>query len=214
MDLNDTMHDGDVPVFNLENEYLSGLDRVLTVVCQEKQVTSIECWLHTTTVHTHTHKDRQYLYKVYACDNVVANHRQSKQKTTYIQDKFFPCIVYIQYAQKCPPRCACAARVQYLVCVYVCVCVCVCVLLSISSYSHTTGYEATHEQYQRLHNCANQKKMAMILKRLRSRDITSEKANMHNHTSLPRPIRLLFVPCGGTRSHHEGPPTSACYLTV
>ena len=26
----------------------------------------------------------------------------------------------------------------------------------------------------------------------------------NNRTILPRPIRFLFVPCGGTGSHHEG----------
>ena len=43
---------------------------------------------------------------------------------------------------------------------------------------------------------------------------TSEKANMYNCTSLPRPIRLLFVPCRGTRSHRKGSPVLPCYLIV
>ena len=107
MDLNDAMHDGDVPVLNLENEYLSGLDWVLTVVCQEKQVTSIECWLHTTTARTHTHTKTGALYKVYACvNNVVANHRQSKQNNQVHAGQLFSihCVhTYVQYAHSVLP---------------------------------------------------------------------------------------------------------------
>ena len=59
----------------------------------------------------------------------------------------------------------------------VCLCVCVCV----HDYSRTTGYEAAYERYQQL-QCYKGKKnnVAILLKRLRSRDIVkaSEKANM------------------------------------
>ena len=96
MDLNDAMHDGDVPVLNLENEYLSGLDWVLTVVCQEKQVTSIECWLHATTART----ERQALYKVYAC--VVVNHRQSKQNNQVHATYFHSLCTYSMHIVYCP----------------------------------------------------------------------------------------------------------------
>ena len=61
--------------------------------------------------------------------------------------------------------------------VRLCVCVCVCVY----TYSRTTGYEAAYGRYQQL-QCYKGKKsnVAILLKRLRSRDIvkTSEKANM------------------------------------
>ena len=49
---------------------------------------------------------------------------------------------------------------------------CVCVCVSVDPYSGTTGYKAAHERYQLLQNHANLKnKMAIFLKRLRSRDI-------------------------------------------
>ena len=77
----------------------------------------------------------------------------------------------------------------------------VCVGLSVSSYSRTTGFEAAHDYPE-----------TTAFERYAVK--TSEKANMHNRTSLPRPIRLLFVPCGGTRSHHEGHSALARYLIV
>ena len=55
------------------------------------------------------------------------------------------------------------------------VCLCVC------DYSRTTGYEAAYERYQQLQFYKSKKNnVAILLKRLRSRDIvkTSEKANM------------------------------------
>ena len=74
------------------------------------------------------------------------------------------------------PRRACAARVTVVV-----LCVCVCVCVCVYTYSRTTGYEAAYGLYQQLH-CYKGKKnnVAILLKRLRSRDIvkTSEKANM------------------------------------
>ena len=85
----------------------------------------------------------------------------------------------------------------------------------LSVYSRTTGYEAAHERYQRLQKYANLKNNMAIFREICHEHL--EKANLHNRTSLPRPIRLLFVPCGGTRSHHEGrvsPPASAFYLIV
>ena len=57
------------------------------------------------------------------------------------------------------------------------VCLCVCVY----DYSRTTGYEAAYERYQQLQCYKGRKNnVAILLKRLRSRDIvkTSEKANM------------------------------------
>ena len=74
------------------------------------------------------------------------------------------------------PRRACTARVTVVV-----LCVCVCVCVCVHDYSRTTGYEAAYERYQQL-QCYKGKKnnVAILLKRLRSRDIvkTSEKANM------------------------------------
>ena len=55
------------------------------------------------------------------------------------------------------------------------------VCLSVHDYSRTTGYEAAYERYQHLQCHKGTKiKIAILLKRLRSRDIvkTSEKANM------------------------------------
>ena len=62
------------------------------------------------------------------------------------------------------PRRACAARVTVVV---LCVCVCVCVY----DYSRTTGYEAAYERYQQLQCYKGKKIVAILLKRLRSRDI-------------------------------------------
>ena len=72
------------------------------------------------------------------------------------------------------PRCACAARVTVVV---------LCVCLFVHDYSRTTGYEAAYERYQHLQCHKGTKiKIAILLKRLRSRDNiivkTSEKANM------------------------------------
>ena len=64
------------------------------------------------------------------------------------------------------------------------VCLSVClfsVCLFVSIYSRTTGYEAAYERYQQLQCYKGRKNnVAILLKRLRSRDIvkTSEKANM------------------------------------
>ena len=74
------------------------------------------------------------------------------------------------------PRRACAARVTVVV-----LCVCPSVCLFVHDYSRTTGYEAAYERYQHLQCYKGTKiKLAILLKRLRSRDIvkTSEKANM------------------------------------
>ena len=74
------------------------------------------------------------------------------------------------------PRRACAARVTVVV-LSVRLSVCLCV----RTKSRTTGYEAAYEQYQQLQCYKGRKNnVAILLKRLRSRDIvkTSEKANM------------------------------------
>ena len=78
------------------------------------------------------------------------------------------------------PRRACAARVTVVV---LCVCPSVrpSVCLFVHDYSRTTGYEAAYERYQHLQcHKGTKNKLAILLKRLRSRDIvkTSEKANM------------------------------------
>ena len=49
MDFDDAVHYGDVPVLHLEDEYLSGLNWVVTVVGKEEEVTTVERRLHTTT---------------------------------------------------------------------------------------------------------------------------------------------------------------------
>ena len=71
-----------------------------------------------------------------------------------------------------PPR-ACAARVTVVVlCICVCVCVCACVCVCVYDYSRTTGYEAAYERYQQLQCYKGKKKnVAILLKRLRSRDM-------------------------------------------
>ena len=47
-----------------------------------------------------------------------------------------------------------------------------CVCVSVYDYSRTTGYEAAHEQYQQLQCYKGKKKnVAILLKRLRSRDM-------------------------------------------
>ena len=67
------------------------------------------------------------------------------------------------------PRCACAARVTV---VGLCVCLSVCFFLSVDDYSGTTGYEAAYERYQQLQSYKGMKKnVAILLKRLRSRDM-------------------------------------------
>ena len=59
------------------------------------------------------------------------------------------------------PRRACAARVTVVV-----------LCLFVSYYSRTTGYEAAHERYQQLQCYKGKKKnVAILLKRLRSRDM-------------------------------------------
>ena len=69
------------------------------------------------------------------------------------------------------PRRACAARVTVVV-----LCVCPSVRLSVRlfvhDYSRTTGYEAAYERYQHLQCYKGTKiKLAILLKRLRSRDM-------------------------------------------
>ena len=55
------------------------------------------------------------------------------------------------------------------------------VCLSVSDYSRTTGYEAAYERYQQLQCYKGMKNdVASLLKRLRSRNMASEKANMRN----------------------------------
>ena len=57
------------------------------------------------------------------------------------------------------PRRACAARVTV---VGLCV---------VDDYSRTTGYEAAYERYQQLQCYKGMKNVAILLKRLRSRDM-------------------------------------------
>ena len=65
------------------------------------------------------------------------------------------------------PRRACAARVTVIV-----LCVCPSVCLFVHDYSRTTGYEAAYERYQHLQCYKGTKiKLAILLKRLRSRDM-------------------------------------------
>ena len=69
------------------------------------------------------------------------------------------------------PQRACAARVTVVV-----LCVCPSVRLSVClfvhDYSRTTGYEAAYELYQHLQCYKGTKiKLAILLKRLRSRDM-------------------------------------------
>ena len=70
------------------------------------------------------------------------------------------------------PQRACAARVTVL-CVYLSV--------TVTHYSRTTGYEAAYERHQQL-QCYKGKKInvAILLKRLRSKDMALKQANMHN----------------------------------
>ena len=61
------------------------------------------------------------------------------------------------------------------------VCLFVCLSVCQHLFSRTTGYEAAYERYQQLQCYKGRKNnVAILLKRLRSRDIvkTSEKANM------------------------------------
>ena len=45
------MHNGDIPAFHLENEYLPSLYGLILVVSQEEKVPTVEGRLHTTTAH-------------------------------------------------------------------------------------------------------------------------------------------------------------------
>ena len=55
MDLDDAVHDGDVPALHLEDEDLPGLDGLRLVVGEEQEVSTVERRLHTATGHTVTH---------------------------------------------------------------------------------------------------------------------------------------------------------------
>ena len=70
------------------------------------------------------------------------------------------------------PRRACVARVTVVV---------LCVCLFVCDYSRTTGYEAAYERYQQL-QCYKGKKtnVAILLKRLRSRDTILIQYNVEN----------------------------------
>ena len=97
------------------------------------------------------------------------------------------CVMHWRFSLHINPRRACAARVTVLgLCPPVC--------LSVSSYSRTAGwptngFRTTRAWKLNWNDCV--------------REICREnkrKTNMHNRTSLPRPIiRLLFVPCGGAK---------------
>ena len=70
------------------------------------------------------------------------------------------------------PRRACAARVTVIVVLCVCLSVRLSVCLFVHDYSRTTGYEAAYERYQHLQcHKGTKKKQAILLKRLRSRDM-------------------------------------------
>ena len=60
------------------------------------------------------------------------------------------------------PQRACAARVTVVV---------LCVCLFVYDYSRTTGYEAAYERYQQIQCYKGRKNVAILLKRLRSRDM-------------------------------------------
>ena len=49
MKLYDPMDNRNVPTFDLEDEDLPSLHRVILIVCEEKEVSPEECRLHTTT---------------------------------------------------------------------------------------------------------------------------------------------------------------------
>ena len=89
------------------------------------------------------------------------------------------------------PRSTCAARVTVVV---------LCVCLSVHAYSLITGYEAAYERYQHLQcHKGTRNKLAILLKRLRSRDMARKQAKKPiciMSTGLPRP-RLA-------RSAHRG----------
>ena len=53
----------------------------------------------------------------------------------------------------------------------VCLFVCLSVCLFVSDYSRTTGYEAAYERYQQIQCHKGRKNVAILLKRLRSRDM-------------------------------------------
>ena len=78
--------------------------------------------------------------------------------------------------------------------------VCLPVCLSVSIYSRTTGYEAAYERYQQLQCYKGRKNnVAILLKRLRSRDMAWKQAKKPiciMSTGLPRP--------GLARSTHHG----------
>ena len=50
VNFNDPMYNGDVPASNFENENLSGVNRVLLVISEKEEITTVECRLHTPTV--------------------------------------------------------------------------------------------------------------------------------------------------------------------
>ena len=55
-----------------------------------------------------------------------------------------------------------------------CACVCLSVCVSVYDYSRTTGYGAAYERYQQLqcyYTRARKSNVAILLKRLRSRDM-------------------------------------------
>ena len=63
------------------------------------------------------------------------------------------------------------------VCLSVCLFVCLSVCLSVDDYSRTTGYEAAYERYQQLQCYKGMKNnVAILLKRLRSRDMAWKQA--------------------------------------
>ena len=67
MDLDDAVHDGDVPALHLEDEDLPGLDGLHLVVGEEEEVSTVERRLHAATGHTMTHTHgHTVVYYMYA----------------------------------------------------------------------------------------------------------------------------------------------------
>lgn len=49
MDLENSMYDWNLSAFYPEDDYLSDSDGIFNSIGQKQQISSVECWLHTTT---------------------------------------------------------------------------------------------------------------------------------------------------------------------
>ena len=56
MNLDNSVDDGNLATFDLKDKYFSSLYRVILVVGEEQQVTSVECRFHTATGMGHGNK--------------------------------------------------------------------------------------------------------------------------------------------------------------